>query len=101
LQGLDISGDVDRLDVDELDNAVLFEPGEEIAGSPVIGQPGVLVADRAGEEFEEPARACSPAPAIAAGTANLLRNEGIRTGAAASTTAGRLRRSALTATPYN
>jgi hypothetical protein len=31
LQGLDISGDVDRLDIDELDNAVLFEPGEEIA----------------------------------------------------------------------
>jgi len=30
LHGLDISGDVDRLDVDELDNAVLFEPGEKL-----------------------------------------------------------------------
>jgi len=51
LQGLDISSDVDRLDIDELDNAVLFEPGEEIAGGAVIGQPRVFVADRGGEEF--------------------------------------------------
>ena len=56
LQRLDIGGDVDRLDVDELDDAVLLEPGEEMAGGPVIGHPGVLVADVGGEEFEEPAR---------------------------------------------
>jgi hypothetical protein len=44
--------------------------------------------------------ACSPAPAIAAGTASELRSDDALTGVAASTTAGKLRRSALTATPY-
>jgi hypothetical protein len=56
LQRLDISSNMDRLDIDELDNAVLFEPGEEIAGSPVIGHAGVLVADRRSKELQEPAR---------------------------------------------
>jgi hypothetical protein len=44
--------------------------------------------------------ACSPASAIAAGTASVLRNVDLLTGAAVLTTAGRLRRSALTATLY-
>src|ERR1700719_681562 len=44
--------------------------------------------------------ACSPASAIAAGTASVLRKPAALTGAAASMTVGRLRRSALTPTPY-
>jgi hypothetical protein len=44
--------------------------------------------------------ACSPASAIAAGIASVLRKLEVLTGAAASMTAGTLRRSALTATPY-
>jgi hypothetical protein len=41
----------------------------------------------------------SPASAIIAGTASVLCNVGVVTGAAVWTTAGRLRRSPLTATP--
>jgi hypothetical protein len=46
---------VDRLDVDELADLVLLDPGKEVAGGPVIGHAGVLVADGGGEELEEPA----------------------------------------------
>ncbi len=35
---------------------VLVAPGEEPRGGAVIGKPRILVADRRGEEFEEPAR---------------------------------------------
>jgi hypothetical protein len=31
-------------------------PGEELAGSPVIGHAGVFVADRGSKEFDKPAR---------------------------------------------
>jgi hypothetical protein len=44
--------------------------------------------------------AWSPASAIAAGTASVLRKLDFLIGAAASITAGTLRRSALTTTPY-
>ena len=56
LERLDIGGDVDRLDVGELVDAVLLQPGKKVAHGPVIGHAGVLVADRRGEEFEEAAR---------------------------------------------
>jgi hypothetical protein len=56
LQHLYIGGDVDRLDVGELANLVLLDPAKEVAGGPVIGHARVLVADRGGEEFQEPAR---------------------------------------------
>ena len=56
LQRLDIGRDMQRLDIDQLGDAALFEPGEERAARPVIGHAGVLVADRGGEEFEEAAR---------------------------------------------
>ena len=56
LQRLDIGRDMQRLDIDELGDAALFEPGEERACGPVIGHAGVLVADRRGEEFEKAAR---------------------------------------------
>jgi hypothetical protein len=59
LQHLHRGGDVDRLDVGELADLVLLDPGEKMAGGPVIGHAGVLVADGGGEEFEEPARRMS------------------------------------------
>src|SRR3954466_12191349 len=43
LQRLDIGGDVDRLDIEKLDNAVFPKPAKEMAGGPVIGQPGIFV----------------------------------------------------------
>jgi hypothetical protein len=99
LESFDIGGDVDRLDIGELVDAVLRQPGKERARSPVIGQAGVLVADRGGEEFEEPARRVIAGIGIAAGTASLLRNEGAGTGVETSTTAGTLRRSPLAPSP--
>jgi hypothetical protein len=51
-----IGGDVDRLNVDELDDAVLLKPGEEIAGGTVISQSGVFITDRRGKKLQEPAR---------------------------------------------
>jgi hypothetical protein len=56
LELFDIGGDEQRLDADELVDAVLLEPGEEVAHGPVIGGARVLLADRGGEEFEEAAR---------------------------------------------
>ena len=56
LQPLDIGGDVDRLDVGEFADPVLLDPGEKVAGGPVIGHAGVLVADRGGEELQEAPR---------------------------------------------
>src|SRR4051794_28454426 len=53
LQRLDVGRDVQWLDLDQLGDATLFEPGEERAAGPVIGYAGILVADRRGEEFEE------------------------------------------------
>jgi len=99
LQHLYIGGDVDRLDVGELANLVLLDPGKEVAGGPVIGHARVLVADRGGEEFQEPARCMVAGAGDPAGTASELRNVAALTGAAASTTAGTLRRPALTVTP--
>jgi hypothetical protein len=43
------------LDIGELANAVLLEPGEERTDRPVIGHARMIVLDRSGEEFEEPA----------------------------------------------
>jgi hypothetical protein len=54
-QCLDISGDVDRLDLDQPD-LILFEPGEERAGRSVIGHARILVADRDRKKFEKAAR---------------------------------------------
>jgi hypothetical protein len=42
---------MERLDVDERGDSVLFEPGEERARRVVIGHAGVLVADRCGEKI--------------------------------------------------
>ena len=53
---LDIGGDVQRLDIGDLADMVLVAPGEEPHGGAIIGHAGVLVADRRGEEFQEPAR---------------------------------------------
>ena len=53
---LDIGGDVERLDVDELADLVTVDPGKELRHGPVIGHAGVLVADGGGEEFQEPSR---------------------------------------------
>ena len=46
---------MDRLDVGQLANVVLFEPGEERACRPVIGLARVAVADRRRKEFEKAA----------------------------------------------
>jgi hypothetical protein len=47
---------VDRLNIDKLDNVVFVEPAKEMASRPVIGVPGVLVADRRSKEFQKTAR---------------------------------------------
>lgn len=49
-------GDVQRLDVGDLANAVFIAPFEEPAAGPVIRHAGVPVADRRGEEFQEAGR---------------------------------------------
>jgi len=54
-QRLYISGDVERLDLDQAD-AVAFEPGEERADRPIIGHARIPVADRRCEEFKKAAR---------------------------------------------
>ena len=51
LQRLDVGGDMHRLDIDELANAVLLDPSEERADGPIISQARVPVADVGGEEF--------------------------------------------------
>ena len=53
-QRLDISGNVNRLDLDQA-HLILFEPGEEGAGRPVIGHARVFVADCRRIKFEEAA----------------------------------------------
>ncbi len=52
---LDVSRDMQRLDIGELAEPMLVAPGEEAGRSPVIGKPRVVVADGRGEEFEEAA----------------------------------------------
>ena len=56
LRRLDISRDMQRLDVDKLCDAALFEPAEERARRLIIRHARVLVADRRSEKFEEAAR---------------------------------------------
>ena len=53
---LDIGRDMQRLDQDELVQAVRLAPGEETNHGPVVGGAGVRVADSGGEELEESAR---------------------------------------------
>jgi hypothetical protein len=43
LQGLDVGGNVDRLDVNELDDVVLLKPSEKMTSCPVICKTGVLL----------------------------------------------------------
>jgi hypothetical protein len=45
---LNIGGDVEWLDCNELVDAVLLEPGEEMAHGSVIGRAGILIADGRG-----------------------------------------------------
>jgi len=54
-QRLQIGGDVERLDIGQLANAVLLEPGEERTRRRVIGHAGVVVFDRGDEKTEETA----------------------------------------------
>jgi hypothetical protein len=79
---------------------VLLEPGEERAHGPVIGHAGVVVLDRGGKKIEEPARRAIPGVGDHRRHGKRTEQVDVVTGAAASTTAGTLRRSALTATPY-
>jgi hypothetical protein len=90
---------MDRLDIDELDDAVLIEPAEKTAGGPVIGHSGVLVADRRSKERQKTSRRLIAALAIAAGTASELCIAGARIGDAISMTAGTPVRSALMPAP--
>jgi hypothetical protein len=46
---------VHRLDVRQVADVVLFEPGEERTRRPVIGLARIAVADRRGEEFKKTA----------------------------------------------
>jgi hypothetical protein len=56
LQHLYIGGNVNGLDVGELANLVLLDPGKEVTGGPVIGHASVFVADGGSEELNEPPR---------------------------------------------
>jgi hypothetical protein len=56
LQHLYIGGDMNRLDLGERADLVPLEPREKMARGPIIGHTGVLIADRRGEKFDEPAR---------------------------------------------
>jgi hypothetical protein len=56
LQRLDIGGDMHGLDIGELADAVLLDPGEERAHGPVISHARVLVADVGRKEFQKPPR---------------------------------------------
>jgi hypothetical protein len=51
-----IGGDVKRLDIGELADAMLLNPGDKGAHGPVIGHARVSVANLGGEKFEETAR---------------------------------------------
>ncbi len=53
---LDIGRDMQRLDIGDLADLVIIAPGEEPTARPIIGHAGILVPDRRGEEFQEPAR---------------------------------------------
>ena len=53
---LDIGGDMQRLDIGDFADLVLVAPGEEPTAGPVIRHARILVPDRRGEEFQEPAR---------------------------------------------
>ena len=53
LQHLDVSGDVNRLDVREPADLVALDPGKKVTRGPVIGHAGVLVADGRREKFKE------------------------------------------------
>jgi hypothetical protein len=56
LQRLDVSRDVHGLNVGELADAMLLDPGEERAHGPVISHAGVFVADVGGKVFQKPSR---------------------------------------------
>jgi hypothetical protein len=56
LQHLYIGGDVNGLDIGQLADLMLFDPGKEVARGPVIGHARVLVADLCSKKFEETAR---------------------------------------------
>ena len=53
---LDIGRDVERLDIGDLADLMMVDPGEEPNDGVIIGRPRVLVADGGGEELEEAAR---------------------------------------------
>jgi hypothetical protein len=55
LERLYIGGDVDGLDIDQHQDTGGTEPGEEVRDGPIIGHPGVLVADGGGKKFQEAA----------------------------------------------
>jgi hypothetical protein len=52
-QGLDVGGDVQRLDVGQLTDPVSLAPGEESSDRMQVCGPRVPVADGGGEEFQE------------------------------------------------
>ncbi len=54
-KGLDIGGDVQRLDIGEVADLVMIAPGEEPDAGMIIRHAGVFVADGGGEELEEAA----------------------------------------------
>ena len=52
----DIGRNMDRLDVRELTDPVLLDPGKEVARGPVMGHARVAIADTGGDELGETAR---------------------------------------------
>jgi hypothetical protein len=65
---LDIGRDVQRLDISDAADPMPVAPAEKIANRPVVRDAGVLVADRGGEELEEPARGLVAGAAMTRGT---------------------------------
>jgi hypothetical protein len=53
LELLDVEGDMDRLDPPQPVYASALAPGEKLPDVVIVGDAGILVANRCGEEFQE------------------------------------------------
>ena len=64
----DVGGDVDRLDLAQMDDAVPLRPGGEPTCGPGVGVEGVRVPDMGGEELSMTRRSASGSGASSAGS---------------------------------
>ena len=64
---LAVGGDVDRLDLAQMGDAVPLRPGGEPGRGPGVGVAGVWVPDMGGEELDDAPAASRPGPIRSAG----------------------------------